>query len=553
MWPKLGGFWANSLKPGGMTLTSKILPLILVGTLVAIVTGFSVLLNEFDSISSDQIKLSRELLTTEQVLSKDTQLKALESKANTLGNFMSAVAVDLIFSSDFEALVSYKNNAESDPDISYATFTDPEKKSFVTFKKPDSTHDSFEKTFKIVSDGDLLGYVLLGVSKDQMNASIAASDTRISKAVVRVEKNARLGYTAFLYIIGVIVVGITLMVIASVYFSFQKLIISRLKYTTELMNELSQGSGDLTKRLPVSNSDEISDLCGSVNKFVEKLQDMIIKIAGNVHKLSDESSSLENQGKSLSEHALVQSEEAATTASSVVEMAGSMQEVFDSSESAETMARKADSEAHEGTKVVNETISAITVLSSEITETSTVINLLQDDSEKIGGVLEVIRGIAEQTNLLALNAAIEAARAGDQGRGFAVVADEVRTLASRTQTATEEINEMIENLQAGSKKAVAAMLKSTESAGLTAEQAQLADTSLKNIVEAVKSISEMNSQIATAAQEQKIVADAVDGSVSKINYTSQETAESAQNTADISVTLSGLAHDLKEMIGQFKT
>lgn len=539
-------------KLNNLTLTFKILPLILAGTLVAIAAGFGLLLSQFSEISSNQIQLSQDLLSKEQVISKKQQLQALESKAETLGKFMSAVAIDLILSSDFEALLDYKNSAEKDADIAYATYLDAEQKPYVAFKKPENTSDIIEKKYKIVSDGDLLGYVLLGITQSHVKTAIAASDKRIKQAVTKVEDNANKVYQTFLYIIAIIVVGITVVVVGTVYVSFRKLIISRLQHTTALMNELSLGSGDLTKRLPVPNNDEISQLCASVNKFVSKLQDMVQKISSNVNQLTQESTALEQQGQSLSNHASIQTEEAAVTASSMGKMTVSMQEVAESTESAEAMARKADTEAQGGTKVVHETIDTINILSNDITETSAVINSLQQESESIGGVLDVIRGIAEQTNLLALNAAIEAARAGDQGRGFAVVADEVRTLASRTQTATEEINEMIDKLQSGSQKAVAAMNKNIESAKLTVEQTQLADTSLSNIVQAVQTISDMNTQIASAAEGQKSVAESVDQSVSRINSTSQQTAESANNTAEISVRLSALARDLQGMVGQFK-
>ncbi len=539
-------------KLNNLTLTFKILPLILAGTLVAIAAGFGLLLTQFSEISSNQIQLSQDLLSKEQVISKKQQLQALESKAETLGKFMSAVAIDLILSSDFEALVDYKNSAEKDADIAYAAYLDTELKPYVAFKKPEDASGIIEKKYKIESDGDLLGYILLGITQSHVKTAIAASDKRTQQAVKRVEENADKVYQTFLYIIAIIVVGITVIVVGTVYVSFRKLIISRLQHTTALMNELSLGSGDLTKRLPVPNNDEISQLCASVNKFVSKLQDMVQKISSNVNQLTQESTALEQQGQSLSNHASIQTEEAAVTAASMSKMTVSMQEVAESTESAESMARKADTEAQGGTKVVHETIDTINILSNDITETSAVINSLQQESESIGGVLDVIRGIAEQTNLLALNAAIEAARAGDQGRGFAVVADEVRTLASRTQTATEEINEMIEKLQSGSQKAVTAMNKNIESAKLTVEQTQLADTSLSNIVQAVQTISDMNTQIASAAEGQKSVAESVDQSVSRINSTSQQTAESANNTAEISVRLSTLARDLQGMVGQFK-
>ena len=202
--------------------------------------------------------------------------------------------------------------------------------------------------------------------------------------------------------------------------------------------------------------------------------------------------------------------------------------------------------------MVERTINAIDALANEVDRAANVIHRLEQDSDQIGTVLDVIKGIAEQTNLLALNAAIEAARAGEQGRGFAVVADEVRTLASRTQHSTSEIQQMIERLQAGAQEAVSVMEDSRSRASDSVSSAQSAGQSLGSITQSVASITDMNTQIAAAADEQSAVAEEINKNIVNINHAAELAANGAQQTSAASTALAELAQDLQEMVGQFK-
>jgi methyl-accepting chemotaxis protein len=211
----------------------------------------------------------------------------------------------------------------------------------------------------------------------------------------------------------------------------------------------------------------------------------------------------------------------------------------------------ADSEAAKGRHVVNDAVGSIKQLADDIEDTSNTINALEVESKNIGTVLNVIQGIAEQTNLLALNAAIEAARAGESGRGFAVVADEVRSLAQRSQESTEEIKQIIDRLQSGARTAVDKMERGRNQANLTVEQAEQAGQALDAITNAIMSINDMNTQIASAAEEQSAVAEEINRNVVTIAKVADETAASAQQTTDTSGELAALAMELHELISEF--
>lgn len=227
-------------------------------------------------------------------------------------------------------------------------------------------------------------------------------------------------------------------------------------------------------------------------------------------------------------------------------------EVAKSAEQASDAATRADDETRNGNSVVKETIQAIESLSNEVKQTTSVVERLDSDSANIFAILDVIKGVAEQTNLLALNAAIEAARAGEQGRGFAVVADEVRSLAQRTQESTQEIQSVVDSLQAGSRQSVEAMNNTCEHANATVDQAARAGESLDKIEEAVSTILSVNTQIATAAEEQQAVSEEVGRNITRIQSLTEDAAENSARTSDAGNQLSVKAHQIQSQLEQFR-
>jgi methyl-accepting chemotaxis protein len=239
-------------------------------------------------------------------------------------------------------------------------------------------------------------------------------------------------------------------------------------------------------------------------------------------------------------------------ATAMTEMTTTVQDVAQSAAMAADAAEKADQSSANGREIVGQTVDAINQLNGEVEQAVTNMQSLQQETEKIGVVLSVIKEIAEQTNLLALNAAIEAARAGDQGRGFAVVADEVRTLAGRTQKSTHEINQIIERLQSDASSTAKTMLSSQESARNTAEMADQAGLALNEISNSVAQIRDMNMQIASAAEEQGAVSLEIQDNTQKLSDLSQQSGETARRTDATGKTLSELSLRVNQLVNRFK-
>lgn len=348
-----------------------------------------------------------------------------------------------------------------------------------------------------------------------------------------------------------IALGIALLIIGLVWL-IKKVIDTPLRRIIDMTRDIAEGEGDLRRRLDESSKDELGELSHWFNVFIKKLQALIGETTGSAAQLA--SAAEELSAISVQTGAGIRAQQSGTdqVATAVREMVATVQEVARNTAQAADAARQADAQTKSGDQVVRQAISAIEVLATDVGRASQVIEKLSGDSQNIGMVLNVIRGIAEQTNLLALNAAIEAARAGEQGRGFAVVADEVRTLASRTNKSTQEIQEMIERLQLGSKDAVQVMERGGIQARASVQQAIKAGTALGSIANSVANITDMSTQIAAAVEQQSLVAEEINRNISTISQITTQTSDGAQQTASASAELARLAVHLQDVVRQFK-
>jgi len=311
-------------------------------------------------------------------------------------------------------------------------------------------------------------------------------------------------------------------------------------------------SGDLSHNVIVTRRDELGVLQQGIARMGVTLRDLISGIRDGVTQIASAAEELSAVTEQTSAGVNSQKVETDQVATAMHEMTATVQEVARNAEEASQAAAAADGEAREGDKVVNEAIAQIERLASEVVRSTEAMSVLQQESDKIGSVMDVIKAVAEQTNLLALNAAIEAARAGEAGRGFAVVADEVRGLAQRTQKSTEEIEGLVAGLQNGTQQVSAVMNNSRALTDSSVALTRKAGESLENITRTVSNIQSMNQQIAAAAEQQSAVAEEISRSIINVRDVSEQTAAASDETAKSSVELARLGGQLQQMVSHFR-
>ncbi len=330
------------------------------------------------------------------------------------------------------------------------------------------------------------------------------------------------------------------------------LVVRPLKRIADRVQNIAEGDGDLTIRIDVNSRDELGELASHMNRFMEKLQRVIGDVLSNASDVARTAEALQQVSGTSQRAADEQSQAITMVVTAVNELTMAIQEVAHNTSDTAQNTRDASVTTDDGQGRIQEAVNQVKSLADRVAQTAEAMSSLESQAKQVTSVIDVIRGVAEQTNLLALNAAIEAARAGEQGRGFAVVADEVRTLASRTQQSTEDIQTMLGQLQKGVQQAVASMNASANMSIDAVMSANQAGESLAGIGSAVRKISDMTMQIASAVEEQSAVTSEIDRNLVQINSLSQTAAEDASRTANESQKLNELSTGLRKMLAQFR-
>jgi len=553
-------------------------------------------------------RLETQLGGTEKIL-RDSMLKRGEVLADTL----SKVSIEPILGRKFAALMSFVKVANNNPNVVYAFYLRPNGKPYTRYvnrKNPlvkellakgqgrsplDKLIDAASKDGNIIQatrdiqfEGKKIASIKVAMTLAEVNKEIdtmrAEFQSLISDSNAKInqvldseadnmtsfmknsfasinEQNSVAAEQAVSFVdqsasdmmlkqsTTMIFVGLLILILLAAFFIFK--IIKPINELHIAMNEIAEGDGDLSNRLPEGPEDEVSLLAVAFNKFVVKIEGIVTQLSNATTNLNEMVTYLTDAAKHTSNGMSKQQEETAKIEASINDLTSIMHQVARNTNEAADEAHGADALAAEGKVVVAHTVAEIDKLANAVENAGTVVARVDEDSKRISTILDVIRGIAEQTNLLALNAAIEAARAGEQGRGFAVVADEVRTLAQRSQESTQEIQEMIDSLQTGVKETVTMMSESQERAHEGVEEANKTGEVLSTIKQSIDSISTMNAQIAQASKEQQLLTDTVNTGISNISSVAKQTSQDAIKTSNTVHQLADMVNELVGLVRQF--
>jgi methyl-accepting chemotaxis protein len=535
------------------SLQSKMLAVTGSGTgllLVAVAVGFWLLWDSVASyhhliqvpvaneraVQSLEIRLNRQIITWKDLLLRTDDKKALTSHWAAFTK--ETVAID----KDAKALLGQVDNDNALKSLK--RFPAAYQKMVETFR---NGMKEFDANYFSPKAGD---QVVRGAESAPTELLEQAREALVSDAQTSAADNAQRARQGLMSSIGMVVVVLALAFVITFALIRRNIIAPAQRLEKDL--ERIAG-GDFSQPVVQTTNDELGHVAASAQRLQEELGKLIREISGSAAQLAsaaEQTLTITEQTAGSVDQQQSQTQQVATA---IDEMASTAQEVARNTTEAAEAARNAEGQTNNGLEVVGAAVSSIDHLANEVRKTVEIINRVSSDSDSIGTVLEVIRGISEQTNLLALNAAIEAARAGEQGRGFSVVADEVRSLAQRTQQSTQEIQDMIERLHGGVEQAVDAMTVGQEQAQASLEHGAKAKEALAAIEDAVRTINNMNTQIASATEEQTAVAEEINRHITDIKNGADQNAEGTHEISQASQSLAELATRLQSLMMRFKT
>lgn len=536
--------WFNNLslkyKFGSFVAIVSVLAVLMGVMLVNSVHSIQLLTNDITNGNTNSLYVKELQVTLLKISAAFTNLADLEEGIEDAGMHKDVMlqTIDVLIEGNksseasritLDQLASYKDNFE--------TFYQNSKKaaeSFVQDKDRDNEEyfeQSDDRVTKIIVDTELLVAQYLVMGKQHADHAIK------SLGIIRN------GGLTLLTVLMSIIIGASMLLLRSINTPVSNFI--------KLIKDMTQDGWDLTVQFENNRKDEFGSLASFFNQFVSTLSSVILEVTSASHELSTAAENLSQMTTQSKRVSTQQRERTEQIATAVNEMSAALNEVSTSTANAATFANNAAEESVKGRKIVFDTITAIELVDAEVNKALEAITQSKQESDSIGSIVDVIQGIAEQTNLLALNAAIEAARAGEQGRGFAVVADEVRTLANRTKQSTDEIQEMVERLQAGAAKATLVMEASAKKVESSVETASNAGTSLDLITKLIANINDLNSQIASATEEQLTVFENVNENIHAIQSNAEYIEESSRQSDAASNSLKNTSSNLQVIVGQF--
>lgn len=412
-----------------------------------------------------------------------------------------------------------------------------------------------QKIFSLISSGKISEGIASAKKTeeiiDKIDTELAKSLHNIQKftldAAIQAEEDEKAGIQKIL-----LVLVVSVFVAIAIPFFIARSITRPIGQLKSRLHEIAHGDGDLRQRLDDSANDETGETAHSFNNFMDKLSKTIHKVHDSADKLGHSSETAITVMETTLMNVEKQKNQTVMVSTAIEEMGTAIQHVAKNTSEAAKVAEEAKKRVSDGKNAAIETQNIIKKLSNEVSTASSVIQSLAAETDNIGNVLEAIRGIAEQTNLLALNAAIEAARAGDTGRGFAVVADEVRSLAQRTQSSTGDIQKLVESLQTEAQNAVNSMQKGTKSTELCLEKSNETADALEDASQAVSSISDLNVQIASTAEEQSAASEQIKDNIHTISRIAEETSENTAATSDANKSVAKNLVELHSYLNQFQ-